>query len=49
MGMRRGGGGGTNPLKAVFSVKGAVVFGGLGYMWVAQREVLLKLVGMGLR
>jgi len=40
---------GSNPLAAVFSIKGALALGGIGYLWVAQREVLLKALGLVLK
>jgi hypothetical protein len=39
MAKQRGGGG--NALGAVFSLKGALVLGSVGYLWVAQRPLLL--------
>ena len=41
---RRGG-----PLGFIVSFKGAALIGGVGYMYIAQRELLLRLVGMGLK
>ena len=36
-------------MSKVLSVKGAAVLSGVGYLWVAQRELLLKLLGVGLK
>ena len=40
---------GKGPLGFVLSVKGVALLGGVGYMWVAQRQLLLKLSGIALK
>jgi len=45
----RRGGEGKGPLGFVLSVKGALLFGGIGYLYVAQREVLFRLLGLILK
>ena len=37
------------PLGFIVSIKGAALIGLTGYMYIAQRELLLRLVGMGLK
>jgi len=40
---------GKGPLGFVLSVKGALLFGGIGYLYVAQREVLFRVLGLVLK
>jgi len=41
--------GGGNPLGALLSVKGAVLVGSVGYLWVAQRPLMLSISGKVLK
>ena len=40
---------GANPLAFLFSVKGVALGAAAGYLWIAQRELLLSVLGLILK
>lgn len=45
----KGGRDNKNKAVALFSLKNALILGGVGYMWIAQRELLMNVGGMLLK